>query len=517
MVDWSKGVSEFPDAKPTKMVLSSGQSARNTTNDTTPEASPRQSRDIAQSQHAVDNEDSDRDLSASRGPWSSGGDRGGSSYGSERRIAPSQDPGDRRHPQYRDDTQAQELNSSYSSHSDYGSRSASNSNSASNDMYRQSEDRKPMSSEDRFNNSMNRRTNANDSYSSYNTGSNDSGAGVGTGSPLYNSSGHGYSGRGGSGSGGDRGGSQYNQSENGSQQDSQGRGGPATHRWNNAGSSGTSSNYQHSQDYQNRNQPHTSSLSSPPGRRGLGNTSTQNPAIAGWSAASGKTYNGGSGLATASDFMSFMQAADSFPTSGRKGNTTGGSRNSSSVGGGSVRDESVNGSRPGSPTGRGRQQSITNLDQSRGQSQDRLRSDLPQDHQIPQPLTETQQKEPAIVIQGDQTTDAAAMVPLWSTTGSDFELDWSKQVERQEEEEGQMANNGSISSNIEDREQPTEEPLILGLADTPERSATPLNAEPESVPLPISRTSSHEDSNSQSATVTADEDNLLSIQDQSQD
>ncbi|KAG0023401.1 hypothetical protein BGZ80_009525 [Entomortierella chlamydospora] len=463
MVDWSKGVFEFPDAKPTKMVVSSGWSARNTTNDTIPETNPQQSHDIAQSQHAVDNENSDRDLSASRDPWSSGGDRGGSSYGSERRPAPSQDPGDRRHSQYRDDTQVQELNSSFNSHGDYINRSASNSNSGSNDMYRQSEDRKPMSSEDRFCNSMNRRTNANDSYSSYNTGSNDSGAG----------------------------------------------------------------------DYQNRNQPQTqhhrdgstataSSLSSPPGRRGLGNTGAQNPAIAGWSAASrlaapGKTYNGGSGLATASDFMSFMQAAGSFPTSGRKSNTTGGSRNGSSVEGGSVRDESINGSRPGSPTGRGREQSITNLDQSRGQSQDRLRSDPQQDHQILQPLTETHQKEPAIAIQGDQTTDAAAMVPLWSTTGSDFELDWSKQVERQEEEEDQMANNGSISNNIEDRQQPTEEPLIPGLADTPERPATPLNVEPESVPLPISRTSSHEDSNSQPATVTADEDNLFSLQDQSQD
>ncbi|KAF9353474.1 hypothetical protein BGX26_008761 [Mortierella sp. AD094] len=556
MVDWSKGVFEFPDAKPTKMVVSSGWGARNATNDPIPDTSQQQSHDSAQPRRAVDNENSGRDLSASRDPWSSGGDNGGSGYGSERHTVPSQDSGDRGRPQYRDDSQAQGPNSSYNSHGGYNNRSASASNSDSNDMYRQSaptQDRKHMSSEDRFNNSLNRRTSANDSYNSYNTGSNDSGAGVGTGSPSYNSSGYSYSNRGGSGSGGDRGGggSQYGQSESGSQQGGQGRGGPTTHRWSNNGSAGTNSSYQHSQDYQNRNQPQTqhprdgstattSSLSNPLGRRGLGNTGAQNPAIAGWSAASksaapGRAYGSGGGLATASDFMSFVQATSVFtppPATGRKSNAAGGSRNGSSVGGGSVHGGSTSGSRPGSPTGMDRQQSITKLEQSRGQSQDRPHSDLQQDQQQQQqqtlePVTETHQEEPAPAsdtTQGDQKTATAAkaaMVPLWPMASSDFESDWSKQVERQEEEEekknqGQMANDDSSSSNIESRQQPTEEPLIPGLTNSSERPVTPPGVEPESVPLPISRSSSQGDSNSQPATATVDEDNLLSLEDQSQ-
>ncbi|KAF9112621.1 hypothetical protein BGX27_003079 [Mortierella sp. AM989] len=536
MVDWSSGqVFEFPaEAKPTRMVVV----ANDTVND--PFAGSRQR------QQKIEQPERERGYEER--------------VDNDRRSGPSRESGNHDHSQYRDNSEPQKQSQSQaltgnsqqnSGYSSYNNRSTSN--SESDEMYRQnvsSQGRKPMTSEERFNHSVSRRDGANDSYGSYNTDNNDNGAGVGSGSSLggnesrpYNSNSYGYGQhstnreRGGSGGAGGRGGGQYGLSENDPNRGGNSRGGPSTYRWNNSGNTATNNNYQHQRTGPTPGSTpgSISSLSSPPGRRSLGNAGPHNPAIAGWSAAAqnpsgldgnidgnshgqsasmaassssspskpaalGKSYGGG--LATANDFMNFVQAANTFAPPASSGRRLGGSRNGSSrngsVGGGSsVYGESTSGSRPGSPTGRARHQSISteelnpNLHMQQESEIGQNSNQLQQQQQDPAPITEKQQIEPeplAKASQAEQTT--TAVNTPWSGASSDLELDWSKQVEREEEEEANRRESllSGKDSNIDsDNTEPAEEPLIPGLENKTKNSA------PETVPLPISRSSSHSD------------------------
>ncbi|KAF9204583.1 hypothetical protein BGZ49_005127 [Haplosporangium sp. Z 27] len=508
MVDWSLGrVAEFPtEAKPTKLVVTS---SLNSSISSVPG-----SRQIPQMENSSERIDSNNQKPSS---FETAQDRGRS--------------------QYKDiSEQSSQQSSGYAGYGSQDNRSHNNSYGDSNRQSAPSQERKHMSSEERFNNSRQRSTDGYGSgYGNYGGGGNDNGAGVGGPTGGYESksqrnNGYGYSQssnreRGGGGGSDRGGGSQYGQSE----------GGPAARGYQNSQDHQTQSqNWNQSQNQRNGSST-TSSLSSPPMRRGPG---VQNSAIASWSAAAqnpsglqvsngpnggriaqssstttndskaaglGKGYGGGSGLATATDFMNFMQAASTFtppPGTGRKiSSTAGGSRNGSVAGGSSVYGGSTSGSRPTSPTGRGRQQSVTKLEE---QNPD-MPSSEPQNQQQPQQqnpesATETHQENSSPSTNTTQAyhTKTDAVMPPWSGTNSDMETDWSKQVEQQEEEEEESRRASFVADNdSQPVDQPTEELLIQGLVDN---SATPLKMNPESVPLPASRSSSHSDSSIDSNT-----------------